>query len=49
MKYPQPATGEDRDDPFLYVKSAEKAFVAFSHQLIGRNAKGFISESENVD
>ena len=48
MKHLQPAPGEERDDPFFYVKSAEKAFVAFSHQLIGKNAKGFISESENV-
>lgn len=47
MKYPQPEPGEDRDDPFFYIKGAEKAFVAFSSQLFGKNAKGFISESEN--
>lgn len=47
MKYPQPEPGEDRDDPFFYIKSAEKAFVAFSSQLPGKDAKGFISESEN--
>lgn len=47
MKYPQPATGKERDDPFFYRKDAEKAFVAFSSQLFGKDAKGFISESEN--
>lgn len=47
MKYPQPAPGEERDDPFFYVKGAEKAFVEFLRQLTGKQARGFISEGEH--
>jgi hypothetical protein len=47
MKNPQPAPGEDRDDLFFYRKGAEKAFVEFVRQLMQKQAKGFISESEH--
>jgi hypothetical protein len=47
MKYPQPASSEEREDPAFYMKGAEKAFIEFTNQLFNKNAKGFISESEN--
>jgi hypothetical protein len=47
MKYPQPAPGEDRDDPFFYVKGSEKAFAEFLRQLHNKQARGFISEGEH--
>lgn len=47
MKYPQSAPGEERDDPFFYMKGAEKAFVEFVRQLMQKQSKGFISESEH--
>jgi hypothetical protein len=47
MKYPQPAPGEDKNDPFFDQKGAEKAFTEFVKQVFQKQAQGFISEGEN--
>ena len=47
MKYPQPAPGEDKNDPFFYKNGAEKAFTEFVKQVFQNQAQGFISEGEN--
>jgi hypothetical protein len=47
MKCPQPAPGEDKNDPFFYQKGAEKVFIEFIKQVFQKQAQGFVSEGEN--
>lgn len=46
MKYPQPAEGEERDDPFFDKKSARSIFLSFIQQIWQKQSLGFVSESK---
>lgn len=47
MKHPQPAPGEERDDPFFYMKGARSTFLGFIQQVWQKQSLGFVSEGED--